>query len=324
MIGLLEIEVVGGKYTMDHTLQVLANLAVVVFVISSMLSMGLSLTTQQILAPLRNARLVILVLALNFIVVPALALGLAKTILANQQSLGTGMILLGTAAGAPFLPKLAQVAKSNIAFAVGLMVLLMVVTIIYLPLVLPLLLTGVRVNPLQIATTLVLLMLLPLAIGLFMKARYESAAAGLQPIMAQAANYSIILLSVLMLVLNFSQVIAVIGTGGILALLIFIVVSFVLGYIVGGIGSDSDIKRVVGLGTGMRNISAALVVGTSNFSSDPNVTVMLVVGSVFMLVLLMGIGGEMGRRGQTKAAESKTVEPTAAEVSYPLALPKKE
>ena len=288
---------------MDHTLQVLANLAVAVFVISSMLSMGLSLTMQQILEPLRNGRLVILALVLNFLVVPALAYGLAKTILANQQSLGTGMILLGTAAGAPFLPKLTQVAKGNLAFAVGLMVLLMVVTIIYLPLVLPLLLTGVTVNPLQIATTLVVLMLIPLAIGLFMKARYESAAAGLQPVMAQASNYSIILVLVLMLVLNFSNVISVIGTGGILALLIFIVVTFVLGYFVGGIGSDSGIKRVAGLGTAQRNVSAALVIGTQNFSSDPNVTVMLIVGALFMLVILMVAGGEMGRRSQGKAAE---------------------
>jgi ACR3 family arsenite efflux pump ArsB len=43
---------------------------------------------------LRNARLVILALVFNFIVVPALAFGLAKTILANQQSLGTGIILI--------------------------------------------------------------------------------------------------------------------------------------------------------------------------------------------------------------------------------------
>jgi len=287
---------------MDHTLQVLANLAVVVFVISSMLSMGLSLTMQQILAPLRNGRLVILALVLNFIVVPALAFGLAKTVLANQQDLGTGMILLGTAAGAPFLPKLTQVAKGNIAFAVGLMVLLMIVTIIYMPLVLPLLLTGVSVNPLQIATTLVVLMLIPLAIGLFMKARYASAAAGLQPVMAQASNYSIILVLVLMLVLNFSNVISVIGTGGILALVIFIAVSFVLGYFVGGIGSDSDIKKVAGLGTAQRNVSAALVIGTQNFSSNPNVLVMIIVGALFMLVILMVTGGEMGRRGQSKSA----------------------
>jgi predicted Na+-dependent transporter len=285
---------------MDHTLQVLANLAVIVFVISSMLSMGLSLTMQQILAPLHNGRLVIL----------ALAFLLTKTVLANQQALGIGMILLGTSAGAPFLPKLTQVAKGNIAFAVGLMVLLMVVTILYLPLVLPLLLTGVTVNPVQIATSLVVLMLIPLAIGLFMKARYESAAADLQPIMAQASNYSIVLVLALMLVLNFSNVISVIGTGGILALVIFIAVSFVLGYFVGGIGSHSDIKRVAGLGTTQRNISAALVVGTSNFSNEPNATVMLVVGALLMLVILMVIGGELGRRG-----ESKTAEPTPAEAS---------
>src|SRR5712691_6966342 len=274
---------------MDHTLQVLANLAVVVFVISSMLSMGLSLTMQQILAPLRNGRLVILALALNFIVVPALAFLLAKTILANQQALGTGIILLGTAAGAPFLPKLTQVAKGNLAFAVGLMVLLMIVTIIYMPIVLPLLLTGVSVNPLQIATSLVVLMLIPLAIRLFMKARYTSAAAGLQPVMAQASNYSIILVLALMLVLNFSNVISVIGTGGILALVIFIAVSFVLGYFVGGIGSDSNIKKVAGLGTTQRNVSEALVVGTQNFSSQPNVLVMLIVGALLMLVVLMVI-----------------------------------
>ena len=121
---------------------------------------------------------------------------------------------------------------------------------------------------------------------------------------------SIILVLALMLVLNFSNVISVIGTGGILALVIFITISFVLGYFVGGIGSDSDIKKVAGLGTAQRNVSAALVVGTSNFSNEPNVTVMLVVGALLMLVILMVTGGEMGRRGQSKAAD-----PTPAEAS---------
>ena len=60
-----------------------------------------------------------------------------------DQSLQIGLAVLATAAGAPFLPKLVQGAKGNVAFGVGLMVLLMVVTIIYMPLVLPLLLQGV-------------------------------------------------------------------------------------------------------------------------------------------------------------------------------------
>ena len=63
-----------------------------------------------------------------------------------------------TAAGAPFLPKLVQGAKGNVAFGVGLMVLLMVVTIGYMPLVLPFLLPGVQVNPWDIAQSLIVLM----------------------------------------------------------------------------------------------------------------------------------------------------------------------
>jgi len=90
---------------MDHMLQVLANLGVVIFVITSMLNMGLSLSMQQILKPLRNVQLVILALVINFLLVPALAFLLAKTLQENQQGLSIGMILLGTAAGAPFLPK---------------------------------------------------------------------------------------------------------------------------------------------------------------------------------------------------------------------------
>src|SRR5438093_657637 len=103
-----------------------------------------------------------------------------------------------------------------------------------------------------------------------------------------------------MLVLNFSNVIFVIGIGGILALVIFITISFVLGYFVGGIGSDSDIKKVAGLGSAQRNVLAVLVVGTSNFSNDPNVTVMLVVDALLMLVILMVTSGEMERRANQK------------------------
>jgi predicted Na+-dependent transporter len=96
---------------------------VLVFVISSMLSMGLSLTTKQIIDPLRNVRLVVLALVVNFILVPVFAYALTL-ILPLNESITIGLILLSTAAGAPFLPKLVEVAKGNITFSVGLMVLL--------------------------------------------------------------------------------------------------------------------------------------------------------------------------------------------------------
>src|SRR5258708_5618921 len=127
-----------------------ATVAMLSFVVSSMLAMGAGLTVSQISGPLRNARLVVLALLANFVLMPLGALALAK-VLWLDEPFGVGLLLLGCAAGAPFLPKLAELAKGNLAFAVGAMVLLMVVTVGYLPMVLPLLLPGVTVDPWQIA-----------------------------------------------------------------------------------------------------------------------------------------------------------------------------
>src|SRR5271169_2459784 len=167
--------------------------AMLSFVVSSMLAMGAGLTIRQIIEPLRNARLVAFALLANFVLMPLGAFGLAK-LLRLQEPFGIGLLLLGCAAGAPFLPKLAELAKGNLPFAVGAMVLLMVVTVVYLPVVLPLLLPGVKVNPMRIAQSLVLLMLLPLGIGLFLRARLEAVAARLKPWLDWLSNISLILL----------------------------------------------------------------------------------------------------------------------------------
>lgn len=102
----------------------IAGISGLMFVVTSMLAMGMSLTMAQILLPLKNARLVILALLANFVLVPLLAYAITLVI-PLEQSLQIGLIVLATAAGAPFLPKLVQGAKGDIALVVGLMVLLM-------------------------------------------------------------------------------------------------------------------------------------------------------------------------------------------------------
>jgi BASS family bile acid:Na+ symporter len=277
---------------MTDFLELLAGLSVLVFVIGSMASMGLSLKTAQIIAPLKNAKLVILALVANFILVPLLAV-VITLVIPLDQPIRIGLILLATAAGAPFLPKLAEAAKGSTAFSVGLMVLLMVVTIIYLPIVLPLLLGGVEVNPWDIAQSLIVLMLIPLAIGLFVRARYDEIAAKIQPTFGQASNLALLVLTVAGLVLNFRDMIGLVGSLGLLAGVIFIVGSLVIGYFLGGSG---DTRSVMGLGTAQRNISAALVVAGQNFDLD--VITYLMVIAVIGLVVLMPTAGELGKRMQ--------------------------
>lgn len=280
------------------SLETLAILSVLLFVICSMASMGLSLKIAEILAPLSELRLVAFALLANFVIAPIVAVAITA-ILPLNESIGIGLLLLSTAAGAPFLPKLSQVAKGSVAFSVGLMVLLMVTTIVYLPLVLPLLVGEVAVQPWQIAKSLIVLMLSPLAAGLIVNARYEEIASGLQPVMAQAANIGLLLLMVLGVALNFNAMLALVGSYGILAAVVFIVALLVIGYFLGG--TDRGIRSVMGLGTAQRNISAALVVAGQNFGLD--VITYLMVVSVIGLLVLMPAAGELGRRvGRAKAA----------------------
>ena len=51
-------------------LTVLVKASALVFVVSSMLAMGLGLTVQQIVEPLKNVRTVLVALAVNIVAVP--------------------------------------------------------------------------------------------------------------------------------------------------------------------------------------------------------------------------------------------------------------
>ena len=108
--------------TVQDFLGAIAGLSGVWFVITSMLAMGLSLSIPMIILPLKNLGLVALALLANFVLVPLLAY-LILLVIPLEESLEIGLIVLACAAGAPFLPKLVQGAKGNIAFGVGLMVL---------------------------------------------------------------------------------------------------------------------------------------------------------------------------------------------------------
>jgi bile acid:Na+ symporter, BASS family len=271
--------------------QAAISISVMLFVLSSMIGMGLGLRISDIVAPLRNWRLVVPALVANFVMMPLVALALAR-ILRLDESMAIGLLLLGMAAGAPFLPKLAQISRGNLAFAVGLMVLLMVITVGYLPLVLPLLLPGVSVNPAQMAKSLVLLMLLPLGGALVIRANRPDIAGTIKPIFDKASNLSLIAVMTLQTLFNIRSVIAVFGTGGILAGVLFLAVGFAIGWALGG--STRETRSVMGLGTAQRNIAAALVVANQSFD-DPNVVVMVVVMTLVGLLTLMPLARALGR-----------------------------
>jgi predicted Na+-dependent transporter len=291
--------------TTGQFLETIAKLSGVAFVVSSMLAMGLNLTVPMIVNPLRRWVVVVPALVVNFVVVPLLAIGIAEA-LSLDQTLRDGLLIVALAAGAPFLPKLAEGAGGDVAFAVGFMVVLMVATVIVLPVALPWLLDGVSVSASSIATSLVVLMLVPLAIALAVRARWPESAAEYQPVLAKTSTVAVIVLLVVGLGLNVENVLDLVGTRGLLAIALLVVASVAVGIAVGG--RDPSTRVVVALGTGQRNLSAAMVVATQNFAGTETLTFVLV-ASVVLLLILLPSAGLVGRVCGT--GSSATGEPAA-------------
>jgi BASS family bile acid:Na+ symporter len=277
---------------MTETLATIANLAILTFVLASMVSMGLSLTTTQVIEPLKNPGLVAQALIANFVLAPLAAWGIAELV-GLSDSTALGLILIGSAAGAPFLPKLAQMAKGDVAYSVGLMTLLMVVTVAFIPLVLGSLIDSVEVSAWAIAKPLLLGMLLPLGLALAVRARYDDAK-NVAPALNQISTMALALGGVIALVLVLPTMIDSFGTGAYLALILFLVATLAAGYLLGG--KDRATRVVSGLGTAQRNLSAALLIATTSFASDGEVFVMVMLASVVMLVVLLPLAAELGRR----------------------------
>src|ERR1044072_506785 len=187
---------------MTGYLREFADLSVLAFVVSAMLTLGMSQRLRDVIAPLKRPLPVLLALLMNFALAPLLAIALTRLI-PLQPSHATGILLLGAAAGAPFLPKLAEIARGSVADSVALMVLLMGASIVFMPLALPFMAPGLSAAPWEIAKPLLFLMAAPLAVGFAISLSGAAWAEGLLAVTRTIANVAALLVIVLMVGTNF-------------------------------------------------------------------------------------------------------------------------
>lgn len=96
----------------------------------------------------------------------------------------------------------------------------------------------------------------------------------------------------------------------ILAAMLFAVLSALAGWLLGS-ADDAAQPTVLGLGTGLRDIPAALIVGVQNFK-NPNVSVMLIVTTLTGILILMPTARLIGKR--QRGAPQETNPSTAIEL----------
>ena len=276
---------------MSEALAQTASVAVTVFAVSSMLSVGLAYSIREILSPLREARAIFRALVANFVLVPLLAVGVVR-IFPMEPPLALGLFLLAGSAGAPFLIKLASAAKTDLALSAGLLVLLVPATVAFLPFYVPLAmahpsLRGLSYVPsgvVKLGLPLLSMLILPLLVGVVAKTVAPRLAAGLVPTGGKVSTIAVVLVMVATFAANVRELIAIVRTGAVLAGVLLILGAFVSGFLL----SRRERGAVLGLGTAQRNIAAAMVLAARDFK-DPDVLVMVTATTLAGLFVLFPI-----------------------------------
>src|SRR3954469_8853310 len=163
---------------------------VLLFVVSTMLNVGLTQRARTIVEQLGHRAFVLKMLLVNFVLAPLVMIVLVRLI-PLDPALRAGLLLFSVCAGAPFLIKLTQVAEHRIALGAAVMFLLMVVTVPFVPLVLPRLLSGISVDAWAITRALLLQLVLPTAVGMALARWAPALARTLQPWMARIASLTL-------------------------------------------------------------------------------------------------------------------------------------
>jgi len=264
-------------------MQIISQLLAIVFVVSTMLAVGMLLSVRDISTSLHDRRWLMRALLANFLVLPALAFGVAR-LLDLDPMMTAGLLILATAPGGPVLVKLVALARGEPALAVGLLVTVLVLSVFTQPLVLPWLLEGVHVSARSIALTMLFTVLLPLIIGLVLRARLPYWATMLHKSVQGISTLCMLLICIVLPALHWQELLDISGSSAFPAAFLFLLLACLAGWLLGG--PHPGPRRILSINCTQPNLAAALVIASQNFT-EPKVLMMLLVILLASLPILL-------------------------------------
>lgn len=290
---------------MSDFLQQAFTPVVLVYLVGTMLASGLSLTPAQIFGPFRNVRLTLSAAVGNYLLIPLIAVLLARGF-GLDQSLRYGLVLLALTAGAESIPLLSMNAKGNVGLSVGLLVTSLLLGVFYVPFMLGIFLSEVHIDKVHLLVKLSVTVALPIIIGLVVKATNDKAATFLAHYAHMIANLAMGLTVVLIFVLNYDKFLLLFGTRAIGVAVIYVLATGLLGWVLGG--PERANRPPMLFWFGARNASISMLLATQLFP-DPNVLVMASVTIIIMIAIALPLSFWLGRR--VSAQETPVLSKTA-------------
>lgn len=260
----------------SNLLALALKVSLLIFMAGNLLDMGLRLKLQEALHGLRNARFVMFSILWGFILCPALGYLLTKVI-PLEDPYAIGLILLAMAPCAPFLPMMADKARADLAYAAAFMLLASVVTVAYMPLMVPIMVKGLTASTWTIAKPLLFFLMVPLAIGMTVQHAFAAMALRIEPFVKKTTTIATLVMLVLCIVIYGKGFIGAVGTYAIGTQILFFTIATTASYYLSP-GLTHGQKSVLSLGMSTRNLGAAFAPLFAISSVDQRAIVMVALG----------------------------------------------
>lgn len=277
------------------------TLLIVLVLWASGLGLGMSVRTTEVLGSLRRPRLLATTLILEIVLVP-LAMWIAVELFVSDAGLATGLLLVAFASAGPLGIKLAAMAGGDRAYAIGLVVVLEVGNIVVVPLWASFL--GIAADAriaIDIAVTLVLLVLVPILLGQAISMLRPTLAVAMAPRAARISSLLLLLLLLLIGIRDADLYSTAIASRAGPSSVVVVAFALIAGWVVGGPARPTRVTT--SLVTGTRANAAALAIATTTLAHDPQVAAGVVIAgltSVLMPSVFAGVLA-MRERGAQKA-----------------------
>lgn len=253
----------------------------VIFLVTTMLSIGLKAGPGDLLSALRARSLMIRSLATNLLLVPILGFLLVKSV-PMSADVAAGLLLLAAAPGGLNAIQFTSKTSAGISFAAVLLFVLSFLSVLVSPFIASLMLSSE--TPLVLSYgkafgVLLLCVVLPLLAGVSLRRAAHRVAELLAKPTALCGTVAFVVVVVLMLARR-KEAMATLTAAELAAMLCMILGAMVAGWFMGGPARETRI--VLATGSSMRNAALALMIAVSSFP-DTNVAVAVVAFSGLMI-----------------------------------------
>ena len=282
-------------------MEIIVQTLILLFVTSTMFGVGLILDIRDIVKATNDRTWIVKALLANFIMLPVLAFTVAH-LLQLDITLTAALMVLATAPGGPVLVKMIMYIKGKAALAVGLLVILLLSSVVTQPLLLPLLLNDIQVDPQAIVVTLFSTILLPLLGGLFLKAQRPVMAVKLELPLQRTSTLSMISVWILLPIQHWQHLVTMFIGPAFPAAALFLILALIGGWLLGG--PNPSHRRMLSLNCSQPNLAVAVLIATQNFQ-DPRVVLMLLVFMIMSIFLLLPLCVIFKRQEEAQVVNSR-------------------